>query len=277
MEIKKVMIAGCGTMGAQIAWQIAFRGFEVTVWNHRPESLATCREKMRAFAELFIRERGGAPEKSIAEDPEIKREFWSSLSRVAPPKTIFTTNTSTMLPSQLAAFTDRPERFLALHFINGVWNANIAEIMCHPGTDPAVRETVTAFAEAVGMVPIPIEKEQPGYIINAILIPWLQNAMQLLVNGVADYRNIDRTWMISCGMKQGPFGIIDFVGIDLYYNIEMFAASQGDENAGRRAAYLKEHFLDQGLLGFKSAAGFYRYPDPEYAAERFLLVGDSER
>jgi 3-hydroxyacyl-CoA dehydrogenase len=88
----------------------------------------------------------------------------------------------------LAGFVDRPRKFLALHFAIGVWNSNIGEVMGHPGTDPAVFERLLKFVEEIGLVPIPIRKEQNGYIINGLIVPWCTAALDLLVRGVSAFQ-----------------------------------------------------------------------------------------
>ena len=132
---------------------------------------------------------------------------------------MFTTNTSTLLPSALAAFVDRPQKFLALHFAIGVWDANIGEVMGHPGTDPAVFERLLTFAEEIGLVPIPIRQEQNGYIINSLIVPWCTAALDLLVRGVSDVQSIDRTWMITLQSGIGPCGMMDRMGLGVVYHV----------------------------------------------------------
>ena len=100
---------------------------------------------------------------AVPESVAVKRRLYEALSVVAPRTTIFAANSSTLLPSVLAQFTDRPERFLALHFASRVWRNNIAEVMRHSGTDDTTFDSVIAFAERIGMVPIALHKEQPGY------------------------------------------------------------------------------------------------------------------
>jgi 3-hydroxyacyl-CoA dehydrogenase len=208
---------------------------------------------------------------AIPERLDIKRAFYAQLQAAAPEKTIFASNSSTMVPSQLAAHTGRPERFLHLHFATPVWRHNIAEIMAHPRTDPAVFEALIAFARQMGMVPIPLNKEQPGYVLNALLVPYLLVALQLFIDGVADYQLIDKTWMIAKDAKTGPFGSIDQIGITTAYNIARNMTEQNKGSpAGRVAAYLKERFIDTGKLGLAAGEGFYLYPNPAYLAPDFL-------
>lgn len=155
--INNVAIAGGGVLGSQIAWQVAFNGFNVTVYDQSEQGIETCKNYHKIFAELFSSQRGASDEEnsatlsrlayttsmseafadadlvseSIPENLEIKQEFYRELAKLAPEKTIFTTNTSTLLPSQFALSSGRPEQFVALHFANGIWDANIGEVMGH--------------------------------------------------------------------------------------------------------------------------------------------------
>jgi len=190
---------------------------------------------------------------------------------VAPEKTIFTTNSSTILPSEIVSAVDRPERFLALHFANGIWDANIAEVMGHAGTDAVVFEQVVEFARSIGMVPVPIHKEHQGYVLNTLLIPLLSAAGTLYTKGVADFQSIDKTWMISTGSKMGPFGIMDIIGMQTIYDIEMLLGEKFSDKAMlARAEFFKSNFIEQGKLGVKSGEGFYKYPNPAYRDPGFL-------
>lgn len=208
---------------------------------------------------------------SIPENVEIKKAFYQALAKVAPEKTIFTTNSSTTLPSDYAMVTGRPEKFLALHFANGIWDANVGEVMGHPGTDPKIFDRVVEFASEIGMVPIPIYKEQNGYVLNSLLAPLLGAASNLLVNGVTDAESIDKTWMISLGTKMGPFGVMDTVGMQTIYNVDMLWGEKlGDQKMLNRAAFIKKEYIDKGKMGMSSGEGFYKYPNPRYADPDFL-------
>ncbi|MBD0405326.1 3-hydroxyacyl-CoA dehydrogenase [Flammeovirga sp. EKP202] len=297
MNIKNIMIAGGGNLGSQVAWQCAVKGFNVVVYDAFEKGLETSKSYHQAFGLLFINERGMTEQErddafqrisyttnleeasrdidlvneSIPENIEIKKHFYTKLSQFAPAKTIFTTNSSATLPSDYASFTDRPEKFLALHFANGIWDANIGEVMGHSGTDPMVFNRVLKFAEEIGMVPIPIHKEQNGYIINSLLIPLLKAGVDLLRNNVTDIESIDKTWMICTNTKVGPLGIMDIIGMQTIYNIYTFVGeSTGDQLAFDRAHYIKNNFIDKGKMGISSGEGFYKYPNPAYEDENFL-------
>ena len=143
--------------------------------------------------------------------------------------------------------------------------------MGHPGTDTEVFDTLVAFAKSIGMVALPLKKEQPGYIVNSLLVPLLDAALDLLVGGVADVKTIDKTWMVATGAPTGPFAILDVVGITTAYNInKMGAEKTGDSAKQQIVDYLKENFIDKGKLGVATGEGFYTYPNPSFKDPHFL-------
>ena len=150
---------------------------------------------------------------AIAENEEQKIGFYRRISDVLPPKAILVTTSSTMLPRTFAEYTGRPEKFLAMNFAGEIWAKNIAEIMGHPGTDQKAYDQVAAFAADIGMVPLCLKKEHPGYILNSLLIPFLEAAKKLKEEEVADPETIDRTWKLATGAPEGPFRIMDEAGL----------------------------------------------------------------
>lgn len=197
---------------------------------------------------------------SVAEDPQSKADFYTTMAPLLPEKTILATNSSTMLPSSFAQYTGRPEKFLALHFANEIWKNNTAEVMGHGGTSPEAYEAVAEFAAQIGMIPLRLKKEQPGYILNSLLIPFLNAGQALYANGVADPETIDLTWRCATGAPAGPFQILDVVGLTTAYNIVAMSPDAGnlDTTAGRIAAMLKEK-IDAGKTGVNAGEGFYKY------------------
>ena len=197
---------------------------------------------------------------AIAEDPKQKDAFYAELANYLPESTILVTNSSTLLPSQIAASTGRPEKFLALHFANRIWRNNTAEVMGHSGTDQAAYDEVVRFAGDLGMVPLQLHKEQPGYILNSMLVPFLNAAEALYATGVADPETIDKTWMLGTGAPLGPFRILDIVGLTTAYNIVVLDPRTKDPDSvpAKIAAALKER-IDAGKTGVDAGEGFYRY------------------
>lgn len=123
-------------------------------------------------------------------------------------------------------------------------------------TDPAVYAAVVDFARNSGLEPVEIKKEKAGYVLNSLLVPLLNAAAGLLLQGVADPHTIDRTWRIATGAPSGPFQIYDVVGLTTVYNI---ASASPDAGSQAFAQHLKEHYIDQGKLGVASGEGFYKY------------------
>lgn len=286
ININNVTVLGTGVLGSQIAYQTAYSGFEVTAYDISDEIVKTARHRFAELAARYEREvedaRNGRAQAALArirysssladavrdadlviesapELLDVKREIYKQLAPLVPEKTIFATNSSTLLPSALADATGRPDRFLALHFANEIWIHNIAEIMGHPGTDPAVYDAAVEFARRIGMEPIKLHKEQSGYVVNSLLVPFLTAAQTLVVKGVADPETIDKTWRIATGAPSGPpsgpLQMLDIIGLNTAYHI----AAVGDEQARANANYLKEHYIDQGKLGQASGEGFYKY------------------
>lgn len=297
MKIKKVMIAGGGTLGSQIAWQTAFKGFDVVVYDAFEKGLEASKKFHSQFASIFMKSLDATEEQinetharltyttdlkeavesvdlvseSVPENPAIKSKFYKELSAVIAPEAIITTNSSTLLPSDFVDSIKKPERFLALHFANMIWTFNVAEVMTHSTSDPKIKEEVIAFAKAIGMIPIVLNKEQNGYVLNSILGSMLSSALDLVQKDVVDFKEVDRTWMIS-GNPRGPFMIMDVIGLETVYNVmQHWGQVNNDEQKLANADFLKINYLDKGRLGVKTKGGFYDYPDPAFKDPGFLL------
>ncbi len=214
--------------------------------------LTTSYEEAAEDADLII--------EAIAEDPKQKIPFYQELAKYMPEKTILVTNSSTMLPSTFAEYTGRPAKYLALHFANEIWKNNTAEVMGHSGTEQKYYDEVVEFAENINMVPLQLKKEQPGYILNSMLVPFLSAAEALYANEVADPETIDKTWMLATGAPTGPFRILDVVGLTTAYNIVIMNPEAKDPTTtpGKIAAKLKEK-IDEGKTGINAGEGFYKY------------------
>lgn len=199
---------------------------------------------------------------SMSEEFEAKKEMFIKLSKVLPSKTIVVTNSSTMLPSRLAKYTNRPDKFLALHFANSIWKNNIAEIMKHKDTKEEYFNIVLNFAKEINMIPLPVRKEKSGYLLNSMLIPFLFSALDLVVNEISDPASIDKAWTIGTGSPEGPFQILDIVGlktaydiVEMYVKIPSFLAPYNFKGMHK----LLKKYLDEGKLGKASGEGFYKY------------------
>ena len=197
---------------------------------------------------------------SMSEDPKAKIGVYTAMKDLLPEKTVLLTNSSTMLPSTFAPYTGRPEKYLALHFANTIWKNNTAEVMGHPGTDAAIYDEVVKFADEINMIPLQLHKEQPGYILNSMLVPFLSSAQALLATGVADHETIDKTWELATGAPAGPFKILDIVGLETAYNInQMKPDAQVEGSVHYLIGKLLKEKIDRGETGVNAGIGFYNY------------------
>lgn len=197
---------------------------------------------------------------SMAEDPDAKIDVYEQMKDLLDPDTILVTNSSTLLPSMFAEYTGRPEKYLSLHFANTIWKNNTAEIMGHPGTDPEIYKKVVEFAKEINMISLELRKEQPGYILNSMLVPFLSAAQALWAKEVADPETIDLTWRLATGAPKGPFEILDIVGLETAYNInQMKPEAQDPDSTIHKIGLLLKEKIDKGETGINAGKGFYEY------------------
>lgn len=293
--IEDVLVLGAGTMGREIALQCAMFGYRVSLYDIAAEPLREARAIIevtaRGLAGDYVGDSAAAicqrlyyttdleeaaatadlVSENAPEDLELKRRLFSQLGDVAAPHAIFTTNSSSLTPSMLAVATGRPDRFLALHFHKTVWITGVVDVMGHPGTSPEIVRTVTDFARSISQTPIVLAKETSGYVFNAMLQAYIGAALALWSEGVASVEDIDRAWMMAEQSDHGPFGVMDFIGIDTMRDIiRARGAANNDPAYAQAAERLTVEMVDQGLLGTKSGRGFYSYPNPAYAEPGFV-------
>lgn len=300
-DVRRIAIVGAGTMGQQIGFQCAGHGYDVVVYDIDPAALESARKRIDTYAEGL--EAGGAItselrtaareriemttdistaardadllSEAVPEDPDLKGRVLAEFNAACPPRTVFMTNTSTLLPSQFADASGRGDRLLALHFHLPVWINNLVDVMPHPGTAPEVTPLVVAFARRIGQVPIELHREHNGYVFNSMYSALNSAAITLAQQGVASIEDIDRSWMHITKAPVGPLGALDAVGLDTVWTITDYWARQlGDPQLRANAAFLKD-YVDRGDLGVKTGRGFYAYPEPAYARPGFVKSPDS--
>jgi 3-hydroxybutyryl-CoA dehydrogenase len=282
MTVKRVGIVGSGIMGSGIAETAAKTGHEVVLRSRRQEtadatvaglekSLAKQVEKGKLSDEdrqatlgrvTATSDLGELAEcdlvlESIVEDLGAKRQVFNELDRICATGTILATNTSTLPVIELAMETGRPERVCGVHFFNPAPVMALVEIV-RPLTasDDTIAEA-RAFAEACGKSPVEV-KDQAGFIVNALLFPYLNNAVRLLENGVASRDDIDTAMKGGCGFPMGPFQLLDLVGLDTSLAIiEALYAEFRDPNYA--PVPLLKRMVAAEQLGRKSGKGFYDY------------------
>jgi len=295
-DVRRVLLIGSGTMGLQIGLQAATHGYEVVVYEIDPAAREAAPRRLRTYAEeqrtTGVLEAGelerslvrvtvtadpvaaGADSdvliECVPEDPDLKGRVLAQFDRLCPPRTVFATNTSTLLPSMYAEASGRPDRLAALHFHIPVWSANVVDVMPHPGTSTETTELLVAFARRLGQIPIRMRRESIGYVFNAVYTAMNRAAITLVANDVASVEDVDRAWMAIMKTPFGPFGALDDVGIDTAWHItEYWAGVTGDVQLRTNADWLRG-YVDSGRTGAKAGEGFYRYPNPAYAEPGFV-------
>jgi len=290
-DINNILILGSGTLGLRVALASALNGYKVTIYDIREEAFVQAKRiqaeliKMLVGKEIISESDGQKAiqsqtfttdgkqaatnadlvSESVTEDLELKKKVWAQFGELCPKHTIFTTNTSSLLPSLFADATGRPERFCALHF-HDVFYANVVDIMPNLKTETWIINLLKEYGESIQQTPVIMKHESPGYIFNAMLISVLGAAGALVTYDVASIEDVDRSWMGNFKMPSGPFGILDEIGLDTAWHvIHVFK----DEKSKRFSKLLKE-YVDSGKLGRKTGEGFYTYPNPRFNEKDFI-------
>ena len=291
MQIKNITIIGSGTLGSRIGLQAAISGYQVTFYDITEPILDQAKMVMNKITRQLIKGNLLTEEKksealtrmsyttdlreglndcdfiseSVTEELSIKEKVWKQIGELAPAKTIFTTNTSYLLPAQLATISGRPEKFCAFHF-HDVFYARVVDIMPHPTTDPSLIPLLQEVGKSLNQVPVMVKKESPGYIFNFMLMALLGAAGRLKTKDIASIEDIDRSWMVNFHMPTGPFGIIDNIGLDTAWHV----VKERDDAPSQAFAKLLKEYIEVGKLGEKTGEGFYKYPKPAYRDADFL-------
>ena len=301
-DIKRVLILGAGTMGQQIGLQCAMYGYDVVFYDLSQEILDKALRRIAKLGSWYVSSGrlteenlrqtlariSATPDpakaaqnvdlisESVSEDPELKGKVFARFHKLCPERTIFTTNTSMLVPSMFAEATGRPEKLVAFHFHDLRAN-NIADVMPHPGTAPEVTKLVHDFAVSIGQIVILLHRENSGYVFNTMLSSLFTSALTLASRNVAAIEDIDRSWMGVMHTSMGPFGIMDQVGISTVWIItDYWAKKTRDAQAQANADFLKQ-YVEKGHLGFKTNQGFYSYPNPAYTQQDFLSGAEKEK
>ena len=206
---------------------------------------------------------------SVVEDLAVKKELFNELDRITADHTILATNTSTLPVVELAMQTGRPDKVCGVHFFNPAPMMDLVELVKPLTASDETLAATRTFAEACGKTPVEV-KDQAGFIVNALLFPYLNNAVRLYEQGVASIEDIDRSWMHVTKSSWGPFGGLDAVGLDTVLQITDYWAHElsSDLQLRHNANFLRG-YVNRGELGVKSGKGFYSYPDPAFARPGF--------
>lgn len=281
-EIKKVGILGCGLMGSGIAQVAATAGHQTVVRDVSDAVMAKGKagivkslDKFVEKAKLTAADRDAALGRlsyvtevaalkdcdiiieAVTEDLELKNALWQELDTLCPAHTIFASNTSSLTIAAMASATKRADRFVGLHFFNPVPMMQLVEVVRTVTTSAASFDRAMAFAKGLGKEAV-AAKDNSGFIVNLLLVPYLLDAIRALEQGVASTVDIDNAMKLGCGYPMGPLTLLDFVGNDTTYKIAEIMFAEYREKRYAPPPLLKRMVI-AGLYGRKSGKGFYDY------------------
>jgi 3-hydroxybutyryl-CoA dehydrogenase len=281
--VKTVGVVGGGTMGNGIAQAFATSGYDVELVDVKPEfverALATIGKNLERVAKkqswpadqapaILKRVRGGVNlhvasgcqlvVEAVSEDFALKRQVFETLDRVAPAATVLASNTSSISITEIAAVTKRPDKVIGMHFMNPVPVMTLIELIRGLATSDATYAFTEDLTKRLGKTPVEVN-DYPGFVINRILMPMVNEAAYALMEGVASREAIDTVMKLGANHPMGPLALADMVGLDVCLNI-MEVLHQGLGDSKYRPCPLLRKMVRAGYLGRKSGRGFYEYP-----------------
>jgi 3-hydroxybutyryl-CoA dehydrogenase len=298
---QRVAVIGTGTLGAQIAMLASNAGYSVNVFDRQSgafdqmiqklqadmkakkvnpfiayDQWDVCRQQIQQFEELeaAVKEADLVIE-AVPENLELKQKVFRQLGELAPPAAILATNSSSIPVSRLEQSSGRPERCLNLHFYMALHGMNIADVMGGTCTLAEVMDQGINWVRSLGCIPLTVKKELLGFCFNRVWRAVKREVLYMWSNDYVDFRDVDRAWMKFTGREDrpGPFGLMDSVGLDVIYDIEMVYYRNSEDPKDHPPEALKRK-VESGELGVKTGRGFYTYPDPEYLQADFLKAGE---
>jgi len=280
--MKKISIIGGGTMGGDIAQLFAQKGYDVVLRARSDESNARYEAKMnKALGRLVEKEKITAADKdavlgrvnfttdinavadsdlvieALVEDLGIKEEYLRNLDKICKPGAIIATNTSSISITVLAAFTSRPDKFIGMHFFNPATIMKLIELIRGKETSDATYNAIKELSIAIGKDPIEVN-DSPGFVVNRILIPMINEAAFVLMEGVASAADIDKAMMLGTNHPMGPLALSDLIGNDTVLNIMNVIHKEMNDDKYRPCPLL-ETMVKDGALGKKTGKGFHTY------------------
>ena len=278
----KVYVIGTGTMGAGVVQAFAQANMPVVMKSRTQASLDKAVGKIsKSLAKLV--EKGKVTQEymdsvmanisttvdyadfadadlvieAASEDMNLKKEVFAELAKVCKPETIFATNTSSLSITEIAAITDRPAQFIGMHFFNPAPVMKLVEVIKGQMTSQETSDKIFELATAIGKTPVMVE-ESPGFVVNRILVPMINEAVGIYAEGIASVEDIDSAMKLGANHPMGPLALGDLIGLDVCLAIMEVLYNEFADSKYRPHPLLKK-MVRAGLLGRKSGQGFYKY------------------
>lgn len=284
MKIEKIGVLGAGTMGSGIALVAAQAGFQVVMRDVEERFVNNGLTAIDRFLVRSVEKQKITPDEkeailgrirgtvsmeemgetdfvieAVLEDLELKKRVFAELDRLCRPEVIFTSNTSSMSITEIAAATGRPERVAGMHFFNPAPLMKLVEVIRGFQTADETIQIVTDLARKMGKEPVQVKKDSPGFIVNRVLMPHVIEAMRLVEEGVASMEDVDKAVKLGLNYPMGPFELMDLTGIDVVAHVtEYFFRELNRENKWV-APQLMKTMIRANRLGRKTKAGWYEY------------------
>ncbi len=293
-EIRKISVVGAGFMGPQIASRAAIFGFDVNIFDIDSSALARGSQMLAYFTEEYLKRHGieGDAEvalrrvsfhsslvdavadsdlviEAVTEDVGIKKKVFYDLDKLCKAHAIIGTNSSSIPVSWIEGVVERKDKVINIHFYTPISDLYFVDIMRGSKTSNETLDKTLEWVRDIECLPLVAKKECLGFVFNRVWHGVRREALKSWAEGYADYRDIDKGWMLFTGMPLGPFGIMDYIGLDVVYKVQnMYFEETGDPSLKPPGA-LKD-MVERGELGMKSGKGFYTWPDPECLKPDFL-------
>ncbi|PKN66241.1 MAG: hypothetical protein CVU54_18360 [Deltaproteobacteria bacterium HGW-Deltaproteobacteria-12] len=292
--IKKVTLVGAGTMGVKISAHALISGYTVNLYDNNPAALEKAKTSLKMEVEAGMQSRlmtSGPAEilknisfhtalqtavtdtdliiEAVPEDPELKKQVFSQLDKIAQAHTIIATNSSSIPITRIEEAVKRKDKVANIHFYTAmVINSPFVDLMRGTQTSDHTFARCKEWIESLGCIALIVKKECMGFVFNRIWHAVKREALASWAGGYADFKDIDRAWKLWSGMTAGPFGMMDYVGLDVVYGIEM-AYYLDSKNPTDRPPDALKAMIDRGELGLKTGKGFYDWSDPEFLKPEF--------
>jgi 3-hydroxybutyryl-CoA dehydrogenase len=298
MTINNVAIIGAGVQGTMLIYRNAVYGKSVNVYEIVEEVIESSKRKIllwlnndissgkinkdemeNIFSRIsYCSEIGEAISdadiviENVPEKLEVKISVWETIDKIAPPKTIITTNSSSLKSSSINPTIERKEKTFNINFSTPNRD-DMVEVMWNSNTSEVTKQAIFDYLNSINNVAIVTNKEIKGFSMNRVWRAMKKECLYLWANGYTTPEDLDRAFMLEWGTNEGPFGVMDQVGLDTIWNIEMSYYQESQEEKDKPPQVLKD-MVDRGELGEKSGKGFYSWPNPIFRETRWLRKND---